>query len=168
MANRKNLYLYLALGCFVAIIAIFVHGYMGIYDTAYVTAGGWEQPFDWHWWQRGWTAHVGARWGETVHFRYEIENRRFSSYFTPVQASVWKENEKVLDLLSEDKSIEPFDKVVVEWTLDSEQLQAQGFGPGTYTVRIERKEVEREIRVSFHDERHEDVIPPIPPPPPFR
>jgi hypothetical protein len=76
---------------------------MGIYDIAYVTVGGWEQQFDWHWWQRGWTAHVGARWGETVPFRYEIENRRFSSYLTSVRVSVWKGNQKVIDLFSEDK-----------------------------------------------------------------
>jgi hypothetical protein len=164
--KRKNLYLYLALGCFVAIIAIFVHGYMGIYDTAYVTAGGWERRFDWHWWQRDWTPHVDARWGEAVPFRYEIENRRFSSYLTSVRVSVWKGHQKVIDLFSEDKSIEPFGKVMMEWTLDSEQLQAQGFGAGIYTVKIERKGVEREIRVSFHIvESYGDVVLPLPPPP---
>ena len=41
---RRHLFLYLALGCFAGLIAIFiVDGYVGIYDTVYVTAGEYEQ-----------------------------------------------------------------------------------------------------------------------------
>ncbi|MCL0046469.1 hypothetical protein M1N18_00570 [Dehalococcoidales bacterium] len=162
---RRNLFLYLALGCFVAIIGIFAHGYMGIYDTTYVTASGWEQKIEHDFRQREWVYEVRAKWGETVPFRYEIENRRFSSYSTSIRASLWKENEKILDLFAEDKSIKPFDKVMVKWTLDSEQLQAQDFDAGRYTVKIERKGVEREITVHFRDWEgvfYEDVI--LPPP----
>jgi hypothetical protein len=50
---------------------------------------------------------------------------------------VWEGNEKIIDLFSEDKSIKPFDRVRVEWTLHSEDLQAQGFGAGIYTVKID-------------------------------
>jgi len=64
-------------------------------------------------------------------------------------ASVWKENEKIFDLFSEDRSIKPFDKVLVDWTLDSEELQSRGFSAGGYTVKIERKEIERKIFVNY-------------------
>ncbi|GAI56646.1 unnamed protein product, partial [marine sediment metagenome] len=41
---RKNLFLYLTLACFFGLIAIFiVDGYLGIYDTIYVTAGEQEE-----------------------------------------------------------------------------------------------------------------------------
>ncbi len=44
---RKNLFLYLALACFVGLIAIFVvDGYMGIYDTVYITTGKQEYKVD--------------------------------------------------------------------------------------------------------------------------
>jgi hypothetical protein len=156
-AKRRGLFLYLAIACFVAIIAIFVaDGYMGIYDTVYVTAEEHEQRIAPEYWLRLppeyeiTYSYVGAEWGEPVHFRYEIDNRQFSTYSTPIQASVWKENQKVLDLFSEDKLIEPFDKVMVGWTLDSKQLQSGGFSGGQYTVKIERKGVERKIRVGYH------------------
>jgi hypothetical protein len=39
--------LYLALACFAGLIAIFIaDGYLGIYDTAYVTAGEYEQEIE--------------------------------------------------------------------------------------------------------------------------
>ena len=38
-AERRNLFLYLTLACFLGIIAIFIFdGYVGIYDTIYVTS----------------------------------------------------------------------------------------------------------------------------------
>jgi hypothetical protein len=136
--KRKNVYLYLALGCFVAIIAIFVHGYMGIYDTIHVTGGWWEQRIGPHWyWYRYARPLTQGDWGASLHYRYEIENRRFFAYSTSIQVSAWEGNEKIIDLFSEDKSIKPFDRVIVEWTLHSEQLQAQGFGAGIYTVKID-------------------------------
>ena len=167
--GKRNLYLYLAIACFVGIIAIFViDGYLGIYDTFYITANEHEQEISPDYWlhsKRGYSYpyHVGAEWGKTVRFRYEIDNRRFSSYSTPIKVSIWKENEKILDLFSEDKLIKPFDKVMVEWTLDSEQLQSQGFSAGEYTVKIEREGVERMIIVGYHVVRSESVYPIYPP-----
>jgi len=157
---RRNLFLYLALACFIAITGIFiVDGYMGIYDTIYVTAGEYEQKIAPDWYRYRYPASTGAVWGAPVHFRYEIDNRRFSTYSTPIRASLWKENEKVIDLFAEDKSIKPFDKVTVEWILDSEQLQALGFSAGQYTVKIERKGAEWNIIVGYHIEY--PVKPPV-------
>jgi len=149
---RRLLFLYLALACFVGLVAIFiVDGYLGIYDTVYVTAREYEQKIEPDVWLRqdiAWS--TGASWGEKVFFRYEVDNRQFSTYTTAIEASVWQANEKVMDLLAEDKVLEPFDKTTVEWTLDSEELETQGLDTGDYTVRIEREGAERKILVSFY------------------
>ena len=65
-----------------------------------------------------------------------VDNRRFSTYSTTIQASVWKENEKIMDLLAEDKVVKPFNKAIVEWTLDSKELEWRGEREGQYTVKI--------------------------------
>jgi len=156
--KRKNLFLYLALACFIGLIAIFfVDGYLGIYDTTYITAGEQEQVIEPDYWLQQYppgaemTYYIGAQWGQKVFFRYEIDNHRFSSYSTLVQASVWQENEKVFDLFSEQKSMGPFDKATMEWTLSTEDLGQPV--PGTssqYTVRITYGEVARKIVVDFY------------------
>jgi len=163
--GKKNLYLYLAIACFVGIIAIFViDGYLGIYDTFYITVGEYEQKIELDYWlytKRGYSYpyHVEARSGQAVHFWYEIDNRHFSSYSTSIVASVWKENEKIFDLFSEDRSIKPFDKVLVEWTLDSEELQSRGFDVGEYTVKVERNGIERKIIVGYRSPSLEPLYP---------
>ena len=170
---RRNLFLYLALACFITIIGIFiVDGYMGIYDTVYVTAGEWERKIAPDYWQRqlrgyAYPYHVGAiKWGETVHFRYQIDNRRFSTYSTTVEASVWKSNEKVVNLFSQNISVSAFDKVTVDWTLPAQELEKAGLGIGEYTVRIKRGEVElgRGIILGFRYPE-EPVYPKVVPPP---
>jgi len=44
---RRYLFLYLTLACFFGLVAIFiVDGYIGIYDTLYITAGEREQTIE--------------------------------------------------------------------------------------------------------------------------
>jgi hypothetical protein len=166
---RRNLFLYLALACFLALITIFVaDGYMGVYDTIYVTSGEQQQVIEPDYWLQqypqpppGITYYISAQWGQKVFFRYEIDNRRFASYSTVVGASVWQESEKVLDLFSEAKSIEPFDKVSVEWTLSTENLGQPAVGASNqYTVKISDGEVERNIVVDFYYPQEYPVPPP--------
>jgi len=151
---RRHLFLYLALACFIGLIAIFiVDGYLGIYDTVYVTAGEYEQKIEPdHWYRYRYEPSVPAAWDTKVFFRYEVDNRKFSTHSTTIQASVWKENEKITNLLAEDKVVKAFDKATVAWTLDSKELESCGFSEGQYTVKIERDGVEREIIVSYHPE----------------
>ncbi len=152
----RRLFLYLAIVCFAGLVAIFVvDGYLGIYDTLYITVREYEEKIEADFWERYdnnvW--YTGARAGEKIAFRYEIENHQFSTYSTHIRASVWQENEKVIDLFSEDKSIEPFDDVTVEWTLSSEDLEDASFEVGEYaqyTVRISYGNVERRIIVDFY------------------
>jgi len=146
--KRKGLFLYSAIACLIGIVLIFVFdGYLGIYDTVHVTAGEYEQEIDPDYWQgqrRGFASpyHIGAQWGEPIHFRYEIANRRFSTYSATVEATVWKSNEKLIDLFKQDISLSKFDKVTMEWTLPAEELERFGPKPGQFTVRIRRGEVE--------------------------
>jgi hypothetical protein len=163
---RRKLFLYLAIACFLALIAIFiVDGYLGIYDTVYITAGERQEIVEPDYWlqRHGFEIdyYIHADWGQKVFFRYEIDNRRFSTYSTRIQASVWQENEKVFDLFSEEKSIESFDKVVVEWTLLTEELDFSIGGRDQYTVYIEYGEVTRSIVVDLD---YPEELKPVPVP----
>ena len=88
-----------------------------------------------------------------------MNNRKFSTLSTTIQVSVWKENEKITNLLAEDKVVKPFDKTTVEWTLDSKELESLGFSEGQYTVKIERDGVERKIIVGYHIEYPPKAVP---------
>lgn len=151
-----NLYLYLALVCFVGIIAIFVvDGYLGIYDTLYVTVQEREQVIEADYWQQPWVKEqgygIGAEWGEPVYFRYEIVNRRFSTYSASLEAAVWKSGEKIIRLLDESVSVAPFEEVAVDWTLRPEELAETGLGVGEYTVQIRHGELERRVVMSLYE-----------------
>ena len=169
---KRNLFLYLAIVCFLGLIAIFFFdGYMGIYDTLYITTGEWEQQIDPDYWQnqrRGYAYpyYLSAIWGEPVHFRYEIDNRRFSTYSTTVEASVWKSNEKVVDLFRQEISVSAFDNVIVEWILpaDTPERPALGVVP-EYTLKIRRGEMElgQGIILSFYSPEvpaYQKLVPP--------
>jgi hypothetical protein len=149
---RKTLYLYLAIACFLALLAIFViDGYMGIYDTVKVTAGESEQTIEPDTWVRPrYQPSTGASWGTKIFFTYKLENRRFSSYATPIRASVWQEKEKVIDLFAADNEVATFGEVSVEWVLDSSELESRGFTAGQYTVIINREGAERSILIHFN------------------
>ena len=156
--NRSNLYLYLALVCFAGILAIFVvDGYLGIYDTAYVTAGEREQKIEAYSWQEPWVKEqgysIGTSWVETIFFKYEVDNRTFSTYDADVEASVWKSGAKVMQLLDESISVPPFKEVTLDWKLQAEDLEGAGIvagESGEYTVRITLGELERKIVFSYY------------------
>ena len=158
--KSRNLYLYLALACFIGIIAIFIaDGYLGIYDTVYITSGEHEQKIEPDYWQCPWAKEhgydyygVGSEWGEPVYFRYEIDNRTFSTYSTNVEASVWKSGQKIIDLLDEDVSVASFEQVTVNWTLQTDELGLGSFEAGkkhSVSVKVKHGDVERKIVVDF-------------------
>ena len=163
----KALYLYLALVCFVGIIAIFViDGYLGIYDTVYITYQERERKIEPGYWQDSWVEErgygIGAEWGDSIHFRYEIDNRTFSTYSAIAEASVWKSGEKIIELSDENISVTAFDKVGVGWVLPPEELEEAGFGIDEYTVEIKHGEVKRKVIVSFHSQGDSVKRPPPP------
>jgi len=166
--KQRNIFLYLALACFVGIIAIFiVDVYMGVYDTLYVTAGEREQKIEPDFWLRGdylWS--TGVNQGEKVFFRYEVDNRQFSQYSVPVEVSVWRMQEKVLSLISQPIVVAPFRKGEVEWVVDSSELLPSGVPPEqTYehTVIIKRGEIERKVIVYINPPAYPPKPVPVPP-----
>ncbi len=149
--KRRNLFLFLT--CFVGvIIVLFVDGYMGIYDTLYITAGEREQKIELHQWLRTGGVWSGeARWGEKAFFRYEINNRQFSTYSADIEVSLWHDGEEVRHLVSQLIEIAPFDSGKLEWLLDTVELEPSGLPPTyqaytTYYVVIKSDKMERRLR----------------------
>jgi hypothetical protein len=136
----KNLYLYLALVCFVGILAILVvDGYLGVYDTVYITFGEREQKIEAYSWQEPWVKEQGygiggTSWGESVYFKYTIDNRTFSTYGADVEASVWKSGEKIIQLLDESISVNSFKEVTANWKLLAEDTLC-GLSLGTWSEK---------------------------------
>ncbi|MBI2832146.1 MAG: hypothetical protein HYX79_07815 [Chloroflexi bacterium] len=170
--NRKNIFLYAAIACLLGIIAIFVFGgYLGLYDTVYVSTGEYEQVIGPDFWQGQrpdvrFPYNTGARWGDTVRFRYEINNRRFSDYSADVEASLWQRDQKLNDMLKQRISLSGFGRTTLEWQLTPQEMEQANLQVGQYTVRISRGGVElgRGIILGFY----QDLGPGIPPKPPVR
>ena len=176
--KRKNLYLYLTLACFFGLIAIFiVDGYLGIYDTVYVTAGEREEKVEPDFWLRQSLIksvgvknayYVSANWEEKIFFRYEVDNRRFSSYTADIDVSVWRSQEKVFDLVSQHIQIGAFDKEQLEWVLDTVELLPSDVPPEQnyeFTVIIKRGQVERNIIVYINPRTYPSGAKVVPVPP---
>ena len=169
--KRRNVFLYLAIACLVGIIAIFIFdGYVGIYDTVYVTTGEYPQEIGPDFWQDqspryAYPYQTGVKWGDSVQFSYEINNRLFSNYSTAVEASLWKSNEKVIELFYQNISVSNFDKVTMDWTLSFQEIEKAGLGIGQYTVKIKRGEVElgQGIILDFYppqESEYPKIVPP--------
>ncbi len=170
--KQKNLFLFLALACFFGLVAIFiVDGYMGIYDTTYITAGEQEQKIEPDFWLRqDRIRSAGVDRGEKVFFRYEVDNRQFSTYVADIEASVWHSQEKVRDLISQQLIIGAFDKGQLEWLIDTTELLPSDIPPEQryeYTVIIKRGEIERKIIVYINQRSYPSEYPvkPVPVPP---
>jgi len=167
--KRRNLFLYLTLACFFGLIAIFiVDGYMGVYDTIYVTSGEREQKIEADVWlrqDRFWS--TGVNRGEKAFFRYEVANRQFSSYTADVEVSVWRMQEKVFDVVSQPMTVASLDKGQVEWVIDSADILPADIPPEQgyeYTVVIKRGEIERRIIIPINPVPYvpKAPIPPVP------
>ena len=148
--KRKNLFLYLTLACFLGLIAIFiVDGYLGIYDTIYIIAGEREEKVEPDFWlQQDGSWSIGVNQDEKAFFNYEVDNRQFSSYSAEIEVSVWRSQEKVCDLLSQQLTVGAFDKGQLEWVVDTTELLPSDIPPEQgyqYTVIIKRGEVERKV-----------------------
>jgi len=164
--KRKNLFLYLALTCFLGLIVIFVaDGYMGIYDNLFVTTGEREDEIGRD--SRPWQQSVAVEWDAQAFFRYEVDNRRFSGYTADIEVSVWHSQEKVADLIAQQISVASFGKGQLEWVLDTAELVPADIPPEQgyeFTVVIKRGEIER--RLITHVRPLPYPPKPAPPPPP--
>ncbi len=149
---RKHLFLYLTLLCFVGLIAIFiVDGWMGVYDTVYITTGEYEQriePDSWLQQEKSWAREARVNRGERAFFRYEIENHECSSHEADIEVSVWHSQEKVRDVLSQPMQVSAFDTAQLEWVVNAEEFVPEDIPPEQsyqFTVIMKRGQIERSI-----------------------
>ncbi|MFC2072581.1 hypothetical protein ACFLUU_07790 [Chloroflexota bacterium] len=170
----RHLFLSLALVCFVGLIAVFVvDGYIGIYDTLYITTGEQSWKVEADVWQRQYPTYaparieyapmplegdkggyyMGANRDEKISFRYEVDNRKISTYDADIEVAVWKGQKKIRDLISQPVSIAAFEKGELEWVIDNTELLPEDILPEQgyqYTVIIKGGEIERRIVVSIN------------------
>ncbi len=174
---RRNLFLYLTLACFFGLIAIFiVDGYMGIYDTIYIIAGEREEKVEPDFWLPQSLIksvgvknayYVSANWEEKIFFRYEVDNRQFSSYTADIEVAVWHSQEKVYDLVSQQMQIGAFDKEQLEWVVDTAEFLPSDVPPEQsyeFTVIIKRGQVERNIIVYINQRTYPSEAKVVPAP----
>ncbi len=140
---------------------------MGIYDTIHITAGEREQEIEPDVWlrqDRFWSA--GVNWGEKAFFRYELANRQFSSYTADIEVSVWRMQEKLLDVLSQPIVVAPFDEGQLEWVIYTTELLPEDIPPEQsyeYTVLIKRGEIERKVILYINVPVYPPKPVPVPP-----
>ncbi len=167
--KRRDLFLYLTLACFLGLIAIFiVDGYMGVYDTVYLTTGEREQKIDADTWRYGPNyLSAGVNRDEKTFFRYEIDNRRFAAYSANIEVSVWRSQEKISDLGTYPVVIGAFDKQEITWVVDAAEILLPDALPEQsyeYTVRIKRAGIERNIILRINPAIYPEIRPiPVPP-----
>src|SRR4030067_86051 len=104
--KRNNIFLYLALACFLGIILVFIFdGYMGVYDSLTINAGEFPQKIEADQWTQqdryGYLPSSNIARSSRLPLTYDVDNRQFSSYTAQVEASVWHSQEKVIDLTAQ-------------------------------------------------------------------
>jgi hypothetical protein len=156
--KHRNLYLYLALTCFLGIILIFVFdGYIGVYDSLVMDNGQYPQTVDSDQWAQperyGYLTSTGVERGGRIDFTYTVENHRFLEYTDAVEVSLLYGQEKLSDLATGTISAGAFDEAEVKWSLDTSNLVPEGFSAEqSYNVNmvIKRGTVEREIIINIY------------------
>jgi hypothetical protein len=154
--RQRNIYLYLTVAFFLALIAIFVFdGYMGIYDTVTITTAEREDIVEPEFWLRSDDQHgyyyTWAEEGQTVNFHYELENRCLRNYVAEVEVAVWFSDSRQNTLVSDALVVRSFDSAEWDWSLKTAALrpveipETQDF---ELSVIIKRNDVE--LRTIVH------------------
>jgi hypothetical protein len=150
--QRRNLYLALTIAFFLAIIAIFVFdGYMGLYDTLHITTQEQEFTIQPEYWSQDYPQSTWTQEGQDINFRYELDNRRFSTYSADVEVAVWFGETKQEVLITQAVAIGGFDKEELSWTVDTGTLRPTDIPENQdyeFSVVITRDGVERRIVVN--------------------
>jgi hypothetical protein len=165
MTKQKILYLILAIACFIGIILIFVFdGYMGLYDSLTATSGEQTQTITYEQWSdetRFGMSYVYPSGADNLFYSYQVDNRRFSKYQADVRVSVWKNQVKVKDVLTQGITVNAFGKETVNWDISSQDFASGNSSlESQYTLQIERGDVVRKIIIYVPP----NVIKVIPPP----
>jgi hypothetical protein len=150
--KSKNLYLYLALACFVGIILIFIFdGYMGFYESLSTTDVNYPQQITEEQWQqenRYGLPGLSIERGGDITYQYVVDNRQFSSYAAEIDVSLWQNQVKMADLTSETLTLGAFGKGEVDWVLNMDDYLPAEIPAGAnynFTIVIKRGEIERRV-----------------------
>jgi hypothetical protein len=150
-ARHRNLYLFLTIAFFLAIIAIFVFdGYMGLYDTVTITTQEREDVIEPDYWSRDYPQYAWADEGQDINFHYELDNRCLRGYSADIEVAIWFGETKHSDLLSQAVDIGSFDKEELSWTVETGALRPADIPENQdyeFSVIIKRDGVERRIIV---------------------
>jgi hypothetical protein len=174
MAKHKNIYLFLALLCFLGIVVIFIFdGYMGVYDSVTVDNGQFRQTIDADQWQQqeqfGYYPSVSIDRNGSANITYTVENHRFSAYTADVSVSLYLGVDKIADLADGQVSAGAFGKGEFTWVLEPADFTPAEYPPEqgyNMNMVIDRENVERKVTVYINPgpQLPKPVIT-IPPPP---
>jgi hypothetical protein len=124
---RRNLYLYLALACFLGIVLIFLFdGYLGLYDSLAASNGSYQQEVPVEEWQN--PDRYGGPYGMSLDqngyldFTYKVANRRFAGYSAEVVVTLTDINGVKSELLRQTLSAGAFQTGELTWTLQGADL----------------------------------------------
>jgi hypothetical protein len=142
--------LFLALACFIGIILIFLFdGYIGLYDTLTMASGEQTQtiaPEQWATFEKNsYPAQLYLNAAGTVSFSYQIDNRRFSDYHADVTVSLWQNQQKIKDVLSQSVDVKAFKKDTITWEIDTQAILPSNPQDGAYTIEIKRGDIKRDV-----------------------
>ncbi|GAI22763.1 unnamed protein product, partial [marine sediment metagenome] len=83
-----------------------------------------------------------------------------------IEVSVWRMQEKLLDVLSQPIAVAPFDEGQLEWVIDTTELLPEDIPPEQsfeYTVLIKRGEIERKVILYINVPVYPSKPAPVPP-----
>ncbi|HTY81856.1 MAG TPA: hypothetical protein VMB24_03655 [Dehalococcoidales bacterium] len=168
MATRKhnNIFLILALLCFLGIVAIFIFdGYIGVYDTLAVNNGQYTQtvtPDQWGQPERyGGSFNAGIPGNGSATFTYTMENHRFNKYNSRLDATLVYNEQIVLNLFGRDISIPAFGKQSFEWTLSAADVPMQ-YRNVVGTIKIVSGNIQRQVGLNIYETAATKSASPIP------
>ncbi len=165
----KNLYLYLALACFLGIVLIFFFdGYVGVYDSLKADNGTYIQEVSAEQWQS--TDRYAGPFSMSIDasgslaFTYRVDNRRFTGYSAPVTVTLTDGTGQTTEVTRQTLTAGAFRSGEVSWTLRSADLPPVGATNGTVMVEltIQRGSVTRSL--SLYVNRTSGILKGVPVP----
>jgi hypothetical protein len=156
--KRHNLFLYLALACFLGIILIFIFdGYIGVYDRLVMDNGRYPQTIEYEQWEQSdrfsGILSVSIERDGRIDFTYTVENHRFSEYTADVAISLWHNQAQIGDIhfIPDEPLIIPaFDKKELAWSIEATDIIPAGYPVEQnyiVNVKINRGDIVREASV---------------------
>ena len=151
--RRINLWLLLAVVCFLGIIAVFfIDGYMGLYYRVRVETpvNTFEIPPEF--WEESGKAIPSYYFSDVsrndlIRFQLVVENRRFTDSQIDLDISLWEGGREIQKLLTRSDNIAAFEpSQPYEWEIDTSQLDVLDEVSGTsYIIKINGNGVERRL-----------------------